>query len=834
MADDLPLPNDDLLRQTEWLRALACSLAHDAAAADDAAQESWLAALRRPPRDRRSLPGYLAVALHRALAMMRRGNRRRAARERAVALPANAAAEPAADLVARFELHRHLVALVLALPEPQRELILRHYFEGVEVAALSRRLSLSADAVRGHLRRARDALRAKLADGDERVRRGLALMLTTTQPAILPGAFTALGVTMKWKLTTAATAVAIAGLFAWQVLTPTHAARPTSGPTGAAPAVSALATPTPSDATGLQRTEVPADVHQRVVHCRLVGLRKDVPWTAPIKIDLDGKDVARDEWHLEPQQAQPDESGAFDLRLPPWTATCESFKARLRAEDPLYLDIDVRETSSTLAASPLVGRDIYEIPVQVVAVITGKVVDYRGEPVPAARISAYPLVDGKPLPTALATAGTNDEGGYVLQAPAAAHLLIVATPMHAASLSGRRMIGRNGAVMEDGRTRDDLLPAAQSLDTAFGKRTELPTFTLAEPCSVQGLVVWTDNVPIEGARLQWTPIGPIVLDQKLGLKWLGDHTVAMVSHGDADANGRFALAAHGGDRGLVRVERLAKGLLLPPENFGCDATAPQDVTVVVTGKLVTVRVLDPAGKPRRGSVEWSGSKPYLGRYATDEHGVMKLVAQPGRFLARAVADELSSDWLAFDTAPSTLELRLLPSDAAPVLLELVNELPIRQASLCWSRANNDGPDEWRHVSRSDGDGPFQMRLPPGAYRLQITPMGGERNGKFLLDQSFDVTVLPANPRLDLAVVLGGRIHLQVRDAAGLPVRGNCRVIAATGTEVTRALEIDGTTTTENLAVGHYEIVFDLGSHGVLRRGVDVKVCEVAEVKIDLP
>jgi hypothetical protein len=85
--------------------------------------------------------------------------------------------EAAADAAARAEMHRFLVQQVLALPEPQRALVLLHYFEGEEVAVLARQCGLTANAVRAHLRRARDTLRLRLQQGDGTVRHGYALVL---------------------------------------------------------------------------------------------------------------------------------------------------------------------------------------------------------------------------------------------------------------------------------------------------------------------------------------------------------------------------------------------------------------------------------------------------------------------------------------------------------------------------------------------------------------------------------------------------------------------------------------------------------------------------------
>ena len=59
----MPPDVDRLLANAGWVKALAFRLVSDEAAADDLAQETWLRALERPPRDAatvRSLRAWLA------------------------------------------------------------------------------------------------------------------------------------------------------------------------------------------------------------------------------------------------------------------------------------------------------------------------------------------------------------------------------------------------------------------------------------------------------------------------------------------------------------------------------------------------------------------------------------------------------------------------------------------------------------------------------------------------------------------------------------------------------------------------------------------------------
>lgn len=202
---------DALLAHADWLHRFGLQLCRDQHAAADAAQEALLAATAAPPRHGGNLRGYLARALRNLLALQRRRQQRRAARESATAAAQAPFAASAAELAERAELYQLLGRCVLELPEPQRALVLLHYFEGAPIAVVAARAGLSADAVRGHLRRARATLRLRLTDGGHpKAARAFATLLTTP----LAPAAALLTMTMPIKLLTTG-AVAAAVLLLW-------------------------------------------------------------------------------------------------------------------------------------------------------------------------------------------------------------------------------------------------------------------------------------------------------------------------------------------------------------------------------------------------------------------------------------------------------------------------------------------------------------------------------------------------------------------------------------------------------------------------------------------
>jgi len=210
---------DELLAHTGWVRALARRLASDPGTADDLAQDTWLAALRRPPDTRANLRAWLArVVAHRA-ASLGRSEARRTRRERA-----HAASEalPATDeLLGALDQQAHVAAAVRALEEPYRTTLLLHFYRGLTPSEIARREELPPGTVRSRLKRGLDLLRARFDaehDGDRRAWSVALLAWAGPYEVALGG----LGLTVV-----AALLLGVAGSgtwFAWYALRPTSAA----------------------------------------------------------------------------------------------------------------------------------------------------------------------------------------------------------------------------------------------------------------------------------------------------------------------------------------------------------------------------------------------------------------------------------------------------------------------------------------------------------------------------------------------------------------------------------------------------------------------------------
>src|SRR2546428_4265986 len=102
-----PIPLDTLLAHRDWVRAVARAVVRDPNAADDVEQETWLAALRSPPRHEGSLRGWLGAVVRSRARRAGRSETRRTSREAAVARRDET--RSAAQLAEIADTHRRVV-----------------------------------------------------------------------------------------------------------------------------------------------------------------------------------------------------------------------------------------------------------------------------------------------------------------------------------------------------------------------------------------------------------------------------------------------------------------------------------------------------------------------------------------------------------------------------------------------------------------------------------------------------------------------------------------------------------------------------------------------------
>ncbi|MEQ1891400.1 MAG: sigma-70 family RNA polymerase sigma factor, partial [Planctomycetota bacterium] len=216
-ADGIPT-GDELARHARWIRRMAGALLRDEAAAEDLAQDTWLASLTRAPRSGSLRPWLREVARNFAR-KHHRGKARRAAREEAAHAPSQPEAPD--EFAARLETEQRLTRELAALDEPFRSSLMLRYYEELEPAEIAARLGLPGGTVRWRLSRGLALLRERLdrAHGGDRRAWSLALAplarldlaagaATLGAAALVPG-FLAMN---ALKLSVAAAAVLVVGL----------------------------------------------------------------------------------------------------------------------------------------------------------------------------------------------------------------------------------------------------------------------------------------------------------------------------------------------------------------------------------------------------------------------------------------------------------------------------------------------------------------------------------------------------------------------------------------------------------------------------------------------
>jgi len=146
-----------------FVRALARRLCGDLHLADDAAQETWLAALEQAAAPA-LFPGpsraWLATVARNFVLQALRGRQRRQRREAAVARCPTL--DVADGVEVDPELRRRMLAAVQELPADYRAVVQQRFFEDRMPVEIADALRLPVETVRTRLRRALERLRALL------------------------------------------------------------------------------------------------------------------------------------------------------------------------------------------------------------------------------------------------------------------------------------------------------------------------------------------------------------------------------------------------------------------------------------------------------------------------------------------------------------------------------------------------------------------------------------------------------------------------------------------------------------------------------------------------
>lgn len=390
MSAPPPVPLDALLRHREWVRALARRLVADPNLADDVVQETWLEALRHPPRHDASARGWLATVARNAARKLIRGAARRE-RHEAAAPPADRD-RPTPDLVAEADAGRQLIGFVLALDEPYRSAVLMRWYEGLEPPEIAARLGVPVETVRTRLKRATAQLRDRMDERHRGDRSAWALVLVGPAWRGRGAARWGEGLVMATtkKLAIAAAALLLIGSATWMAwpsrdggstpasAPPTSASESAAATTRRAKATSdtatAAAAATPGPADPLLRVD-PATAHR----VKVITSGGDPVAGATIELHL-----RRDpNTEFPPEvRARFGETPAPDGRF---TTGADGVALLPKLPHPVTGTMIVRRPGFAVASAPSDATEIVLLPGFEIA---GRVVDARGRAVAGATVCA--------------------------------------------------------------------------------------------------------------------------------------------------------------------------------------------------------------------------------------------------------------------------------------------------------------------------------------------------------------------------------------------------------------------------------------------------------------
>ncbi len=535
---------DAILSHAGWLRELARSLVHDPATADDAVQETYLAALRSPPKTNRPLRPWLGSVLRNTLRQRHRGETRRRARETPEgSVPSSMTS---VDIVERAEMQKVLAEEIVALREPYKSAIVLRYLAEKSSAEIAEQLDTTESTIRSRLDRGRQQLRERLDRryGDRST--WCTLLLPFAGPRVAPPIGATSGpVTLQLAATAAALVVASAAWVAFQVTSHQDAAPSTVR-------LDPLGDPAPSHATAAPEREVgervPAVVADR---------------TTPILSTMVTGQVLFDD-------ATPAVGSSVEfLGVPP-------------------------------DGVPLSGSTLTEADGRFAIFLSRE---------PPSRPDAW--TERYPFPVR--------------------NKLVVRSDAHAPSIR---------------------IPAFDELDRLVeGSTIELGVVHVETGIRVQGRVVSPAEEPIEGARVYLvTPSMALIPDERSGF----DIPPSYVwEAGRSAADGTFCLRepaptrASVGRTGLALFVRSDEGIAFGESNLLRGKTEHR-VTLVVTGRALSVNVRDALGNPIQGALARFVPRgvtpevmlPGLPAVRTDDRGWTSLASSgDGRIVVEAVGFE---------------------------------------------------------------------------------------------------------------------------------------------------------------------------------------------------
>ncbi len=553
---------DEIASHTTFLRRLAHDVARCDADAEDLVQESWLTALRRPPRGPGTLRSWLRRVLRRRARETRRSEERRSRRERAAATPEFVTG---VDTRQREAVLESLVRNLRALPADGRTVLFLRYFDQLTFSEMAERLNVPLETVRTRHRRAVARLRKSL-DADAGGRgRWVAALFPSGASAVSGESVATTASIVGWVAMSTNTKIAlgvatiVVASSAWWWTTDQPGNEPAPSPSWEAPETRGLeaAVEPNSESTaeiessrfeGHEQGEAEKDQvaeNQGTIRGRCLDSLDLTPLAGcivrlsalPVR-NRDSAEEMKRKWP-GPIEVTTDPTGEWEFNIKPLPgyefsvgASCPG-RVRTRSE---WFDIGPSET-----------KDFGDVLIASGSLVSGIVLDEQSRPVPSFGVSvqvpALPFGSGRGARQAVQDS-TDEHGRFHLRRPVPAG----AWPIE--SHPGFRIVRPSHIQISESAKRLEV---------------DIVVARLAAPKTISGVVLTEIGTPVEGATV--AAIDPSRMDQ--------------VAHGETDAHGRFMLKP--------RVSAASTATVVVRQSPGVETAARDSVPWGTTDLRLTVR-----------------------------------------------------------------------------------------------------------------------------------------------------------------------------------------------------------------------------------------------------
>jgi len=800
---------DELLRHLPFVRGLARELLADEAAADDVAQEALLAALRRPQLRDGWRPWLVGTTRNLAL-LFRRGEARRAVRERATAIAE--ALPSSSDESARLESLRRVVDALERLAPADRSLLLRRWYDNWPPRRIAAELGIPVDTARTRLQRALEKLRRELALRDSRERmRLLAPLLVSGAPLAATKAKVAIA-------SAAALLFAVAAPCArwWTQRDATEARHAPIRAASVEPArdasLPAELVARRTEADSLDRAAPPESGLLEPVRVALRGRLLGDParlesWSTTLRVvgaiqqlerGMIAVPPAPDRFRHEIAVAR-DGSFAADFELD--RAQPPLCRLALRGDDPRFAPFERR---LALPDQPEPGSTLtwtLEIPLFAAATVRGRVVDAAGATLPSMAVAAFvPTRDSGAVCVAQATSDV--EGSFALAIARGARCTVVATQPRAGA--------EHGFVDRRTTARPELRAALAELDVAAGEEHDVGDLVMREGVAIRGRVELYARGPAAGAVVvARRPGNSTVLISATTRAVDAASGVFLSPACFADERGDFALEGLAPGPWEVAVAELPEGCFVPGtyDRLKRLVEAPADgVALEVELALVEFRcttrgapiegVRVRAGASNGATVAWR-----RGSLGTDALGATGIAAAPRLELSWYLDASGFEEKRGKLVMPAAGELAIVPIELVerptrPALRLRIRgprgETIARNSARLYHLAD-DAPN-YEQEFLADRDGWCVVHdVVPGRYRLTVRPGGGFSGGDGCF-ATIEETIEIAADRVvevELTAEPAARLRVQARSADGALLPARLRLFDDAGHEVeTSPVSID--------------------------------------------